>query len=260
MTHAICDMHTHTKHSCDSQAELEAYCARAVEAGVRALCFTDHVDCNPNDDGKGYYNPEAFFGDFLHVKEKYRGRLTLLCGIEFAEPHLYRAELSRLSALPYDFILGSIHFWYRDMFPSRLVKAGISAELCYERYWDAVLAAVQAGGFDCLAHIDFPKRYYNQLIIDPDKLHEICNTMAQNHICMEINTSTLRKNMAEPMPGRDILAIYRSCGGRYITVGSDAHHPDDLAAGNSHARELIDYFGFEEVIFIQRKTQELLCN
>ena len=254
----ICDMHVHTKYSDDSQAELEACCVRAIEMGVRVLCFTDHVDNNPNDDGTGFYNPEAFFRDFQRVKEKYQDRLTLLCGMEFAEPHQYPDELARFSALPHDFILGSVHFWYQDMFPSQLVKTGVPVELCYAHYWDAVLAAVRAGGFDSLAHIDFPKRYYKRLIVDEEKLHEICRAMIQNHICMEINTSSLRKDMPEPMPGRDILAIYRSCGGRYVTVGSDAHHPDDLAAGNAQARELIDYFGLEEVIFIQRKARELL--
>ena len=256
----VCDTHVHTKHSCDSQAGLDAYCARAVEIGVQSLCFTDHLDHNPNDDGRGFYNPEAFFRDFLHVKEKYRGRLTLLCGIEFAEPHMYPNELAQFSALPYDFILGSIHFWYRDMFASQLVKTGVPVELCYEHYWDAVLAAVRAGGFDSLAHIDFPKRYYKQLILDEKKLHEICSVMVKNNICMEINTSTLRKNMAEPMPGREVLAIYKSCGGRYVTVGSDAHHPDELAASRAQARELVDYYGLEEVLFIQRKAQESLCN
>jgi len=260
MRSAICDMHVHTKHSADSQAELESYCIQALRTGVGTLCFTDHVDSNPNDDGKGFYDPDAFFSAFLPLQEKYRAKLTLLCGVEFAEPHLYRDKLAAFSKLPYDFILGSLHFWYRDMFPSQLVKAGVPAEVCYAHYWDAVLAAVKAGGFDALAHMDFPKRYYGRLIIDRDKLHEICDVMARNRICPEINTSTLRKNLAEPMPGVDILSIYKSCGGKYVTVGSDAHRPDDLAAGNAQARELIDYFGFEEIIFIQRKAQEPLCN
>ena len=252
MRRAACDLHIHTKHSCDSHAALEAYCAQAIQQGVDALCFTDHVDYNPHDNGYGYYNPGAFFYDFLPLKEKYRTELTLLSGIEFSEPHLYRNELSALCKLPYDYILGSVHYWYKDMFPSRMVKAGVPTEHCYALYWDEVLAAVRAGGFDALGHMDFPKRYYNRLIVDPDKLHEICAAMVQNHICPEINTSSLRKNAAEPMPGREILAIYKSCGGTYVTVGSDAHHPEELAAGSAQARELIDYFGFEEIVFRKR--------
>jgi len=252
---AACDMHVHTKHSADSTAELEAYCARAIETGVRALCFTDHVDHNPNDDGLGFYDPDAFFEDFSLVKEKYQKQLTLLCGMEFAEPHLYREQLAVYSKLPYDFILGSVHFWYRDMFPSLMVRAGVSAEQCYEHYWDTILDAVKAGGFDALAHIDFPKRYYGSLSIDEKKLQAICIEMARKNICMEINTSSLRKGLEEPMPGKEILSIYKSCGGKFVTVGSDAHHPGELAAGNAQAQELIDHFGFEEVIFTQRNIQ-----
>ena len=257
MTRALCDMHVHTKHSCDARAELESYCVRAMELGVHALCFTDHVDNNPNDSGLGFYDSEAFFGDFARVKKKYGRWLALLCGIEFAEPHLYPQELARLSAMPYDFILGSNHFWYQGLFPSLMVKQGIPAEVCYEHYWDTILSTVQAGGFDSLAHIDFPKRYYGQLLIDRDKLHSICKAMVRNHICMEINTSTLRKGMDETMPGPDILSVYKSCGGKYVTVGSDAHEPEDLAAGNAQARELIARFGFEERIFIQRLPHRL---
>jgi len=260
MPRAVRDLHVHTRHSCDSNATLAAYCEQALRQGVDTLCFTDHVDHNPNDIGLGYYDPEAFFGDFLRAKETYGGQLTLLCGIEFSEPHLYRDELAALSKLPYDYILGSVHYWYRDMFPSAMVREGIPIELCYARYWNEVLATVKAGGFDALGHMDFPKRYYGSLIFDEDKLHEICAAMVQGRICPEINTSSLRKNVEETMPGREILSIYRSCGGRYVTVGSDAHRPEELAAGNARARELIDYFGFEEVIFIQRNAREFLCD
>jgi len=260
MPRDVRDLHIHTKHSCDSNATLEAYCIQAVQTGVVTLCFTDHVDYNPNDNGYGLYDPEAFFGDFLPLKEAYREKLTLLCGIEFSEPHLYRAELAALSKLPYDYILGSVHYWYRDMFPSAMVKEGIPVELCCAHYWDALLATVKAGGFDALGHMDFPKRYYGSLIFDEDKLHEICAAMVQGHICPEINTSSLRKSMEEPMPGREILAIYKSCGGKYVTVGSDAHRPEELAAGNAQAVELINYFGFEEVVFVQREMREIICH
>jgi histidinol phosphatase-like PHP family hydrolase len=45
------DMHVHTHYSCDSQASMNSYCAKAVETGVDTICFTDHVDFNPHDDG-----------------------------------------------------------------------------------------------------------------------------------------------------------------------------------------------------------------
>ena len=255
MSDAICDMHVHTNHSCDSKVGIEEYCAEAVRRGIDAICFTDHVDCNPRDVGYGHYNAEKFFDEFARAKEKYGARLSMLCGIEFAEPHLYRDELAQLSALPYDFILGTLHFWYKDMFPSGMVEAGIPAQVCYEHYWDAVLAAANAGGFDSLGHMDFPKRYYNELIIDEGKVREICGALVRSGICLEINTSSLRKNIAETMPGKEILAIYKSCGGKLVTVGSDAHRLGDLAGDNARAKSLIEHFGFEEVVFAGRKMK-----
>jgi len=247
------DMHIHTKYSCDSKAELSDYCTAALERGVSTLCFTDHLDCNPCDDGYGYYDTEGFFADFYAAKEQYGKQLTLLCAVEFAEPQLYPAELARFCARGYDFILGSVHFWYKDMFPSVMLREGISLEVCYRCYWQVLLDAVRAGGFDALAHFDFPKRYYGDCI-DPDGLlPEIVQTLVKNNICPEINTSSLRKGCAETLPGAELLALYRECGGRDVTIGSDAHTPQDLAADNAAAQTLIQRFGFQEVIFRGRE-------
>ena len=249
----IHDMHVHTKYSCDSDAELEAYCPEAIKRGVKTVCFTDHVDYNVFDHGYGYYKADGVLKDFAHIKEKYRGEPDFLCGVEFSEPHLYQDKLKEYSDLPYDYILGSVHYWHENMFPTEMIKAKIPVEICYEKYWDEILSAVKNGGFDVLAHIDFPKRYYKQLIFDPEKIREICNIMIQNNICLEINTSSLRKDLAESMPDKEILSIYKACGGKYITVGSDAHKADELAADYHYAKGLIDFFGFEEIIFHQRE-------
>jgi histidinol-phosphatase (PHP family) len=140
------------------------------------------------------------------------------------------------------------------MFPSQLVKEEVPVEVCYAHYWEEALAAVKAGGFDAFGHFDFPKRYYHDLIIQRDQIQDICNEMVGSGIAMEINTSSLRKGLAETMPGKEILSIYQSCGGKYVTVGSDAHSADELAAGNREAQALIDYFSFEEVIYVQRQA------
>ena len=77
--------------------------------------------------------------------------------------------------------------------------------------------------------------------------------MINNNICLEINTSSLRKGLTESMPGKEILSIYKSRGGKYVTVGSDAHKPEDLAADHLYAKKLIEYYNFNEVIFTQRQ-------
>lgn len=257
MSDMVCDMHIHTKFSCDSKEELERYCCEALKNGVKALCFTDHVDFNKNDFGYGFYNPTDFFIEFNEIKDKYSKKIKLLCGIEFSEPHLYKDELLGLGKLPYDYIIGSIHYWYNDMFPSLMIKDNIPIELCYEYYWKAVYSEVISGGFDCLGHFDFPKRYYGRVKIDNSILPNIFYAMIRNNICLEINTSSLRKNVFQSMPDREILSIYKACGGAYITIGSDAHIAEDLAADYKYAKDLISYYDFKEVYFQKRKRIEL---
>jgi len=230
---------------------------KAIREGIGIICFTEHVDCNPNDDGYQYYNSENYFNEFYTVKEKYGRKLTILSGIEFAGPHTYPEILSYYSSLNYDYIMSTIHFWYENMYPNVMLDAGISTKMCYEYYWEEVLKAVIAGGFDCLGHMDFPIRSYKQLVFDPDKIAEIFREMIDKNISLEINTSSLRHNLAETMPGKELLSIYRDCGGRYVTTGSDTHIPDDLSFGYQYVKNLIGHFGFKEVYYRGRIPIEL---
>jgi histidinol-phosphatase (PHP family) len=185
-----------------------------------------------------------------------------LAGIEFGEPHLYAEELANLKKLPYDFIMGSVHYTnrYPKWFFSRLVKNGISAEDCFEAYWDSILECVSVGGFDCLGHIDIPKRYYKALFYSENKLRLIVRRMLDNGIILEINTSSLAKGVDEPMPGRELLELYKSEGGRYITIGSDAHAAwqliDSHRAFHAMAQSLANSVGLTEVTYKNRKIRE----
>ena len=64
---------------------------------------------------------------------------------------------------------------------------------------------------------------------------------------IEINTSSLRKGHEQTMPGKELLEIYKNNGGRYVTIGSDAHYME--------AKELLKEVGLQEVIYRQRRRQ-----
>lgn len=251
----ICDLHVHTHFSCDSKVLMDEYCQYAIQHDVTYICFTDHIDNNKHDEGYGLYNAEAYFEEFEKTKEKYSGKLNLLCGIEFSEPHIYQAEFEKHAALPYDFIIGSVHFCKDNMFMSEMVKSQVPVEVCYENYWREVQNAVSYGGFDCFGHLDFPKRYYKQLLYDKGSLGEIFSTMLKNGIIPEINTSSLRRGLDETLPDEELLRIYKAVGGQFVTVGSDAHYVKDLSADCSYAKDLIQKFDFKEVIFHKRKLK-----
>lgn len=235
----ITDLHVHTLFSCDSKASMAEYCEIAIKQNIKYICFTDHVDYNKNDIGYGYYNPQAYFEEFNRTQDKYSGKITLLSGVEFSEPHVYKKEFEILSKLPYDFILGSIHYWIGDLFVSDLVIKGITLDEAFDKYWSEVNKAVSYGGFDSLAHIDFPKRYYKNITWNGDIIYDIFKIMVNNNISLEINTSSLRKGLSETMPNKEFINIYEKSGGVNITIGSDAHKTDELAKGYNEAIDLL---------------------
>lgn len=246
------DLHIHTEFSCDSEAGMEQYIKQAVKTGVQILCFTDHVDLNSNDYGYNYYNPEKYFEKFNYVKMNFADEIKLCAGIEFGEPHLYADSLAQLSKYPYDYIIGSIH-WIGDMFPCQKVREQYSAKEFYTLYWDEVLNTVKQGGFDALGHIDFPKRYYGEIYYSEEKMKEIFKYLLDKDMVLEINTSSLRKGYSETMPGKELLEIYKACGGRYVTIGSDAHEVQDLGADNHIAKQMIQQLKLQEVLYENRK-------
>ncbi len=251
----INDMHVHTDFSSDSEAPMSAHCKKAVRLGMGYLCFTDHIDYNPHDTGYEYYDADEYFAELAKNRAEYQtpGGLQILCGIEFSEPHMYQDWLNEYKQRPYDFIMGSIHFWLGDLFPSQMAASGISAQRCFDTFWEEVYKAASIGGFDCLGHLDFPKRYYGELVYEPTKIYDICKQLVQNNIIIEINTSSLRKGLAEPMPGPELLEIYKQAGGEFVTIGSDAHRVCDLTSGNAEAKRLAEAFGMKEVVFVNRR-------
>jgi len=220
-----CDLHVHTHYSSDSTAVMEDYCLTAIKLKLDCICFTDHVDCDPNDFGYGFYNADDYFDEFNRTKEKYGDKLTILSGMEFGEPHLYKKEFDILLKYPYDFIIGSLHWWYNHMFPSQMVAQNVSAEDCYANYWTEMYNMVSYGGFDCVGHFDFPKRYYKEVIYDGNVIKDIFAVMKKNKLYLEVNTSSLRRGLDENMPNYDVLKLY---DGEYYTTGSDSHFAYEL--------------------------------
>jgi len=253
----IADLHVHTEISCDSEAEMEQYVIHGIRSGVNMISFTDHVDWNRVDYGYGVYDPEKYFKKFHYVKECYEHEIKICSGIEFGETHLYPEELRKLVLkYPYDFVIGSVH-WVEDMFPGPIVKAKYSVKDFFDLYWKVMLDMVKFGGFDSLGHIDFPKRYFGELYYSEKKINEIFKYLLDKDMVLEINTSSIRKGCTETMPGRELLELYKANGGRYVTVGSDAHVVKDLGADNQIAKDLIKELELQEVVYINRQRMNV---
>ena len=72
----------------------------------------------------------------------------------------------------------------------------------------------------------------------------ILRTLAINGKALEVNSSGLRQELGKTLPGREVIERFKELGGKYVTVGSDAHCCEDLASGVGEAYALLRGCGF----------------
>jgi histidinol-phosphatase (PHP family) len=224
------DLHVHSTFSCDARDSMETICAAALEKGLTYLGFAEHLDYNPQDYGFGYFNYAKYSEEIERLRDKYAGRLRILKGLEFGEPHLHPREFEEQLAHDYDYILGSIHCLGNDFVGEPKLLEHYNLESFYQTYYEEVRKAVEFGGFDVLAHLDFPKRYLKKDWYDEEFLADLMKLLAQKGIGLEINTSSLRKGLNECCPGIDKVGLYVREGGKMLILGSDAHCSADIGS------------------------------
>ena len=255
------DLHVHSNHSCDAKSSLDEMCQAAVKKGVSIVCFTEHVDMNPKDEGYGHFQYDKYTEDIKRARENYEGRLTILKGIEFSEPHVYPREFEDLTKADFDFVLGSVHwlkefgaYWDDD---NRLLPTYPTQRL-FEAYYREVMETIRFGGFDSLAHIDFPKRYLLSKYEPVNILNEIMGELVKKGIALEINSHPIRKEYPEINPSDNICALYARHGGKTVTTGSDAHRPEHVGQDFDSLDRVVKLYDFRPVYFVQRKETPVI--
>ncbi|MFH0777192.1 MAG: PHP domain-containing protein [Candidatus Eisenbacteria bacterium] len=95
---------------------------------------------------------------------------------------------------------------------------------------------------------DVIKKYGHAPSFDPLSCFEkAAEAIAGAGMCVEINTSGLRKPAREIFPSPEFLRFFRE-GGVPITLGSDAHKPAHVAGGFAEAAALARACGYEEYV------------
>ena len=256
----LCDLHSHTQISPDSAALLADTARAAMDAGLQEFCVTDHCDLLDMN-GK----PRTFF-DWPSAVEQYRAvraelgdRLTLRLGIELGsapfDPDTARAILAQ-GGEGLDFVLGSLHNWigmegnldlYYSDYRDNMALARRAVENALDHTWTLVAALPDC--YDSLAHIIYPLRYVHRDGIDltladyEERVRAIFTEAAKTDHAMEVNVC--RGKDIAPWP--PLLRWFRECGGRLVTVGSDAHRPGDVAKGIPQALDMVQAAGFDGV-------------
>lgn len=254
----IADMHVHSNFSPDAHDDLCFMVESAMAKGLKYICFTEHVDMNSNDDGFGYFDLNAYNKAVDWCRKKYGDKITILKGIEFSEPHLYPFEFETIRQMDFDVIVAGIHWLEGFFYGDQAIKEKYPASEIFEKYYNDVLKTVKYGGFDVLAHMDFPKRYLQKTFNDMEIVDEIIKELVKNDITLEINTASIRRGLSECTPDFPIINKYLEYGGSKITIGSDAHSRGEIAADFNYAYNLAKNFASINIGFFEKRKFQTL--
>jgi histidinol-phosphatase (PHP family) len=251
----LADCHVHSTCSPDGKYTMAEMARAALDAGLSEICFTDHMDTirwrsyEPCWD----FDWDRSLAQYREAQALYGDRLAIRLGAELGEAALSfeRAEHLLDHTPPLDFVIGSVHmtgaaFGHMDLYDT---PEGDEAyyHAVIASYLDDVAALARWGRFHVLGHLTLPLRYINEryragVSFAPhmDRVREIFRALIARGVGIECNTNRGH----EPLPGADLLRIYREMGGEIITLGTDAHTTEYVGCAIRERQELLRQCGF----------------
>lgn len=257
----LSDNHMHTRFSGDSEADPQEMIKSAKEKGLSGLTFTDHLDWDyPTEPHLFDLDIEKYVKELTTLSatisdESFRVRVGIELGLQ---AHLKEKHAALLEQYDFDVVIGSVHQvdgadpYYDSFFEGKEIRAA------YAEYFDAILENLAAfTDIDTLGHLDYISRYgmryakehhANGSLRPKDfagQINAIFDILLTHDIALEVNTGAFRYGYNEPNPSYEILTHYYNRGGRAITLGADAHAPEDVAIGFDKVIPTLKRIGFE---------------
>ncbi|MEW5785347.1 MAG: histidinol-phosphatase HisJ family protein [Bacillota bacterium] len=261
------DYHIHTplcRHAVGSMGE---YLAEAGRKGLIEIGFADHfplglLEYIPRS--QVTMDPDELAGYMEDVRQLAlsSAKITVKLGVEVDYlPGKERKLRELLSCYPFDYIIGSIHFlddwdfthpFYARDYQNRDLKR------LYRRYFALVEEACLSGLFDLIGHIDVIKKFG----FSPDEDLEpywsrTASVLKETGTCLELNTAGRDAPVGEFYPHRRLLELCLEQGVA-VTIGSDAHTPEQVGRHFPEAETLLKEIGFGEIaVFTNRRRGAL---
>ena len=254
----IFDSHMHTKFSADSKMTAAEALAQADKLNL-GVVFTEHFDYGLELYGKKFsFNPAEYMNEYKNL----RGEKVRL-GVEVGLRKFARAANENFIAqAPFDFVIGSIHLvddldiYYPDFYADK------DKATAYKKYFRQMAEEISGADFDALGHIDYICRAapYSDPEIDyptfQTEIDAVLKIIVEREKVLELNTRRFNNSRAvkELVP---VYKKYRDLGGRFVTIGSDAHRQDAVGNYFNRALEFVRELNLTPITFCRRKLEKL---
>jgi len=259
----IIDYHIHTKLCGHAEGEMEEYVQSAIAKGLKEIGFSDHFPLfhiELRDLSMKMEDMPLYINKVRELWNSYKKKIRIKLGIEVE----YTAEIEKqtrelLKGYSFDYIIGSTHFigkWVFDHPDHKDEWEKRDVYRVYEEYFDQLCRMVSSGLFDIVGHADLVKKFGYKPKQKLTALYEkLAGLVKKQDMCVEINTSGLRRPVKEIYPAEELLKICFEKG-IPVTLGSDAHAPGDVARDFDKALALIRRVGYRKIaVFSARKRR-----
>ena len=265
----LVDYHVHTKRCGHATGDMQDYVRQGMAVGLKEMGFSDHYPMDSlgfnEADMSSMWEAEfpLYLQDVASMQELYGSQLTIRLGIEM---DYVRGQEDLVQAIvqnhDFDYVIGSIHFlsgWDISHPKNAYKYETFSLTDLYNEYFDEVQHLVQSGQFDIVGHIDILKKLGYTL---PDRAglevyDEMARLLSDRNQVVEINTGGLRAPVKECYPSPaflDRLIAHQVP----LTLGSDAHSPEEVGFCFSEIREKLLALGVKTLAaFSKRKPFEI---
>lgn len=263
------DYHTHTNFSDDSTAIPKEMIERAISLNVKELAITDHFDPDyPDSNFPFLIDFPKYYETLSSLAEEYLDRIKVVKGLEVGIQHGKTLEKCKngVNSFSYDFIIGSFHCFNGDDLYTCNYEEMESGKIIPSFYEYMYTTLKEYSDFDVLGHINVIDRYVGNLKYFKEEgipyymsgnfkkayeksyeiIYEILKDIISKGKGIEVNTSNFRYGMKDRfVPAREILKLYKELGGEILTIGSDAHNPNQLCDGFDLIKEYLLSEGFK---------------
>ncbi len=246
------DYHIHSSFSADCTFPMEEMVKSAINKKLSEICFTEHIDYEYPDETIIFdFDRQQYTREINRLKKKFAGEIQIKKGVEIGvQPHLLPQYEHLMAQEVFDFVICSMHtvnkkgLHYGDIF------VGKTTEEAFQAYYDELHYCVKNfKNYSILGHVNLMTRYAKETVQNDflAELQAIFNVIIADGKGLELNTSGVRYGLPSGMPNTEILKLYKSCGGEIITIGSDAHCPDDIAFDFKSSLQLLQSIGFNYI-------------
>ena len=256
-----CNFHTHSKF-CDGKDSPEELVKAAIQKGFFALGFSSHSYTKMDKSfALSPQKAEKYRTEIAALKEKYKGKIELYCGIE-------QDYFSEEPTDCYDFVIGSVHYVLKNGEyvcvdnTAEIVKDAVDRlyggdfDALAEDYFALVAKVAEKTNADIIGHFDLVSKFSEKNGYGESKrflaaAQKAVKALVPYGLPFEINTGAMARGVRSvPYPSPEILKMIKKHGGE-IMLSSDCHDKNCLDFAFDKATDLARNIGFTRIAVIK---------